>query len=82
MSESSPAIFSAGERPSAYLPPTLQMSAASGCFGSMRHAMSKSLRKFTHVSGDRLLLPGSFQRFQKRMRSSSRYFVSSSSHIR
>ena len=81
MSESSPAIFSAGERPSACPPITRQTSAASGCFGSMRHAMSKSFRRFTTVRGDRLLLPGSFQRFQKSTRSSSRYFVSSSSHI-
>ena len=58
-----------------------QTSAASGWTGLIFQQISKSLRRCDGVRCPRLLLPGSFQRFQKAMRGSARYFVTSSSHI-
>ena len=59
----------------------VQMSAVSGWSGSMRQASSKSRRMCGGEMRPRPLLPGSFQRFQKRMRRSRAYFVRNASHI-
>ena len=57
------------------------MSAAHGCVTPILQASSNISRTKGADTFSRPLLPGSFQMFQKRMRSSSRYFAMTSSHI-